>query len=110
MDAPDPAWRERILPMDISRNLIMIFKEAFNNALKYSEANSMLVTAEADAALLSLSICDNGRGFDPELVSRGQGLGNMRNRARRMGTTLDIRTSPQNGTSLSLSIKIPSNT
>jgi signal transduction histidine kinase/ligand-binding sensor domain-containing protein len=109
MEAPDPAWRDRILPMDISRNLIMIFKEAFNNALKYAEASSMLVTTDVSTALLSISICDDGKGFDAEILAKGQGLGNMRNRARRMGTTLDVKTAPGKGTCLAMSIKIPSN-
>lgn len=109
MDAPDPAWRERILPMDISRNLIMIFKESFNNTLKYAAATSVLVTTEVASSLLAISICDNGRGFDPEQVMRGNGLGNMQNRARRMGTTMTIDTAPAKGTCLAMSIKIPSN-
>lgn len=109
MEAPDPAWRERILPMDISRNLIMIFKESFNNTLKYAAATNVLVTTEVSSSLLAISICDNGKGFDPGSVMRGNGLGNMQNRARRMGTTMTIDTAPGTGTCLALSIKIPSN-
>ncbi len=109
MEAPEPAWRERILPMDISRNLIMIFKESFNNALKYADASQMQVSAGLAAGRLEISICDDGRGFDPDTVAKGQGLGNMRNRARRIGTSLGIRTAPGQGTCLALSIKIPLN-
>ncbi len=104
----DEQWREYRLPMDVSRNLIMIFKEAMNNCLKYSGATSVTLTAEVNPHdELILQLKDNGKGFDEHSVKRGNGLNNMAIRAQRINGRLNISSAPGKGTSLTLQFKIP---
>lgn len=68
-----------------------IVQEAFTNAMKHSQATCMQVSVESVAIDgVQISIVDNGRGFDVEQSSRGEGLRNMRLRASKIGATLEI--------------------
>lgn len=80
----DPPIREDIqMPMDYGRNLILIFKEAINNAMKYSGADRLILRFYEDIDnSIVLELEDNGNGFDPEEVAKGNGLRNMENRAK----------------------------
>jgi signal transduction histidine kinase/ligand-binding sensor domain-containing protein len=103
----DPSWKEYRLPMDASRNLIMIFKEALNNTLKYSMADKVKVDARQLNQHVRLTLSDDGQGFEPSQVSRGQGLVNMQTRAKRLDSELKVETEPGKGTVITLDLKIP---
>ncbi len=106
----DERWKDFRMPMDLSRNLIMIFKEALNNCLKYAEPT--LVTLDASLSpdnMLRLVLRDNGKGFDPEQVKRGHGIDNMNVRAKRLNGKLCLTSEKCKGTTLELTFKIPSN-
>ena len=106
----DEKWRKFRLPMDMSRNLIMIFKEAFNNALKYSKAKTVTMDVMLkNKNVLQILLKDDGHGFDPQTVVRGNGLNNMNLRATRMNGKLYIDSRKDKGTIINLSFKIPPN-
>lgn len=77
--------------------LFRIAQEVFNNALKYSEAQHLYLELREEDGCLELIIEDDGKGFDPETVSRGQGLTNMAQRARLLNGSLHIETAPGSG-------------
>jgi signal transduction histidine kinase/ligand-binding sensor domain-containing protein len=104
------AWREYPLAMDASRNLIMIFKEALNNVLKYAGATRVTISCHMHDGRLDIVLHDNGEGFDHDSAKRGQGITNMRTRAGRLGGTLEIDTGIKKGTNIILHLKIPQNT
>lgn len=101
------SWRERRLPMDASRNLIMIFKEALNNVLKYAGATRVIIATLMQEDELTLILHDNGDGFDCSAASQGQGINNMKTRAARLGGSIDIESAARKGTSVTLRLKIP---
>jgi two-component system NarL family sensor kinase len=86
------------LPDDVKTVLFRITQEALNNIHKHAAcANaSLLLSFEREA--VSLSIHDDGRGFDAESVrqhpSRGIGLRNMRERIEAVGGTLTVKSQP----------------
>ena len=91
----------------MSRNLLMIFKEALNNCLKYADATTVNLKAELkDDNVLHLTLADNGKGFDVEEVVKGNGLNNMRNRAKRLGGKLYIDSKPGMGTVINLHFRL----
>jgi len=104
----DEKWKDYRLPMDISRNLIMIFKEALNNCLKYSGATEVRLEAylRPDRAL-QLILTDNGVGFDPQYVKKGHGIDNMNVRAARIHGRLYIDSRKDKGTILNLTFRMP---
>lgn len=96
------------LPIDYSRNLIMIFKEAVNNSVKHSGAGRLILSVQrVDEETVRLSLEDDGSGFDPGTIAKGNGLANIHNRAERIGGNLAFESQPGAGTRLSLLLKVP---
>ncbi len=103
-------WRTYRLPMDTSRNLIMIFKEALNNALKYSSAKNITLEATLRRRdVFQLILKDDGVGFDTRLIKKGNGVNNMIVRAGRLNGRLYIDSRFGKGTIISLTFKLPKN-
>ncbi len=94
------------LPIDYSRNMIMIFKEAITNSLKHGEATRIALKVSRQGEWLLFELQDNGKGFDPTLTGKGNGLGNMNNRAKRIGGELSCESAPGKGALLRLRLKI----
>ncbi|MDR3340052.1 MAG: sensor histidine kinase, partial [Candidatus Symbiothrix sp.] len=80
---------------------ILIYRcvyELVNNALKHSDAENFNVQLVQDADRISLTVQDNGCGFDPQTVKEGMGLGNIRTRIAAFNGKIDIYSSQGNGT------------
>jgi signal transduction histidine kinase len=94
--------------LDVSRNLIMIFKEALNNTLKYSKATKVKLDITLRRHdVLQLLLTDNGAGFDVRNVKKGHGINNMNVRATRINGRLYIDSRENKGTITNLTFKIP---
>lgn len=94
------------LPIDYSRNLIMIFKEAINNILKHAAARHITLEVTGDGkGLFTLVLSDDGQGFIQEATSVGNGLNNMRNRAARIHSRLWMDSETGKGTRLTLLLR-----
>ncbi len=91
------------LPLELSRNMLMIFKEAINNALKYSKADRIVFIAKMTDNVLITQLKDNGKGFDINGKKSGRGLNNMQVRTERIKGNLNI-ISNEKGTSITLYI------
>jgi PAS domain S-box-containing protein len=92
----DTGGRRFAEPVEIA--IFRIAQEALNNALKYSQATSLMLELSALDNQLQLIVEDNGRGFDPQKTNRGQGLANLAQRARLLNGHLEIGTAPGQGT------------
>jgi signal transduction histidine kinase len=103
--ASEPA-AERRLSADARRQVFLIFKECMNNIARHADAAHAIIIWSGERDWIVLHIEDDGRGFDPQEVSRGYGLGNMNRRARVLGGQLETRSQPGRGTSLDLWIPI----
>lgn len=95
------------LPAVFRRNVFLLTKEALNNALKYGSAEQICIDLHCSDKELYIKIKDNGRGFDMEHVNGGNGLTNMRNRARDLYAAFKIDSAPGKGTSIELTVKLP---
>ncbi|MBL0357274.1 MAG: hypothetical protein IPP72_10485 [Chitinophagaceae bacterium] len=96
-----------ILPAETRRNIYLLFKEAINNAVKYSNATLLELYIKEQDSNIEISLKDDGDGFDMESVSRGNGLNNMQQRATDIKAGWIIESAKGKGTSISLTIKIP---
>lgn len=100
----------RPLPRLVEDNLLRIGQEAVNNAVKHAQAQRILVNLVFDARRVQLSVRDDGRGFDNQAVSNGQGghfgfIG-MRERAEQIGGTLSIHSTEGVGTEVVADVPI----
>jgi signal transduction histidine kinase/streptogramin lyase len=91
---------------DLRREVYLIFKESINNLMRHSGCTNAQVTMKNFDRSLELTISDNGKGFDPDQASDGNGLASMRQRAARLGGTLEIISSPNRGTIVRLLVPI----
>lgn len=98
---------ELILSSHIRKNLMMIFKESINNACKYSESPKMEISISQNNRRIKLEIRDFGCGFEPEIITKGNGMTNMKNRAVEMGAKLAVFSKQNQGTSVKLNIPLP---
>ena len=104
----DDKWSSYKLPMDMSRNLIMIFKEALNNCLKYSAARKVwLEVSFKSKGVLQMVLRDDGKGFDMQTIDKGNGINNMNVRAARLKGKLYIDSRFGKGTIISLTFRLP---
>ncbi len=97
--------KEHILSSIEGMNSYRIIQEAVNNALKYSEATKIDVKISEKNGGISIAIEDNGKGFSKDSVELGNGLNNMKKRARELGANLSINSSSGKGTSVVMNLK-----
>jgi signal transduction histidine kinase len=104
------------LPSDLHVALYRVAQEALNNVVKHARASQVAVSLrcmpgvpspsareEGSGTKIELSICDDGRGFDPENISpERMGLAIMRERAEAVGARLEIASQPGRGTQLTV--------
>lgn len=69
----DDTLLELQLSSEIRKNIFLIFKEAVNNAAKYSEATLVTINIRKNESVLLLEVKDNGKGF-PKSESKDKGL------------------------------------
>ena len=86
-------------------NLYRILQESINNAIKHAEASKIYVKLFKAEETLFFEIKDNGKGFNNEENSAGNGLKSMEKRAEEIGAKFEIQSS-EKGTKISLSLPI----
>lgn len=83
------------------RNILMIIKEAINNAVKYSGASNIIINIKKADTTFIINITDNGKGFDVETKKEtGNGLSNMQKRAAELNGSVAILSSQGKGTTI----------
>lgn len=87
------------------KDLYLIFKEAINNAAKYSLCTKVTVNISRHNHELILQIGDNGIGFDSSTVTTGNGLNNMKKRSAEMDGSANITSERGKGTLVQVKIK-----
>jgi two-component system sensor histidine kinase UhpB len=94
--------------LDISRRkeLYMVFKEAVNNAAKYSDCKNIIINLEANKNHILLIISDDGKGFSRSRIGSGNGLRNMEQRTAAISGNIEIASAPGKGTKVRLDIPI----
>ena len=88
----------RNLDIETRRNVYLIFKEAVNNAMKYSNCSRMEVSLHVQQDKLVLRVADDGAGFENGKTQKGNGLRNMEKRAGDINADFRIDTAPGKGT------------
>ena len=94
------------LTLDKRRNFYLIFKEAINNIAKYSEASKVKIEIRQMNKSLIGKISDNGKGFEITSIKKGNGLGNMNNRAKLLDGNIKLESHPGKGTTIQLEFPI----
>ncbi len=96
------------LPKITEFHLLRCAQEALGNALKHAEAKNILISLTCSTNVITLTIKDDGKGFDPAVVARNDGqhfgLRHLQERVNRLQGKLQITTQVNVGTSLTFTI------
>jgi signal transduction histidine kinase len=96
----------------IESALLRICQEAVNNTVAHAEASELRVTLHSSPTQVELTVQDNGKGFNPDIVAgpsrtHGYGLTSIRERVRLAGGTVTIKSRPGGGTTVATVIPVP---
>ncbi len=84
--------------------LLRVVQEALTNTRKHSHATHVDVRIDCRGSVATLTIADDGVGFDPATVARsmegGFGLASMRERVEQVGGRMAVHTAPNQGTTV----------
>jgi signal transduction histidine kinase len=90
-------------PAEVKLALYRIAQEALNNIVRHAGAGGAIVRLECTVEGITLSISDDGCGFDPgEVTSHQLGLTIMRERAQAVDAALTITSKPGHGTEIAV--------
>lgn len=96
--------------LTVSNTIFRIVQELLNNVLRHAQAQQAIVQLSRESNTLSITVEDDGRGFDLSASARENGMGwcNIRNRVNFLKGQMDIQSSPGNGTYVHVAINLKS--
>ena len=89
---------------DVEAAVYFCCLEALQNVAKYAGAATALVRLGETDGQLHFAVADDGAGFDPAATARGSGLQNMADRVEALGGTLEVTSTPGDGTAVTGSV------
>jgi hypothetical protein len=102
--APPGGEAERI-PIDVRREVYLIFKETVNNLARHSSCTRAQIAFLTSDGWLELSVEDNGNGLGDRPREDAHGLRSMSARARRLGGTIEFSHGDSGG--LRVALRVP---
>lgn len=99
-------FNEQQVPENIKLTLFRIIQEQINNIVRHSEADKMQIWLQTDAEYISLTVYDNGKGFNPASAKKGQGFKNITNRAALFNGIAEIEAMPGKGCKVNIIIPV----
>jgi two-component system NarL family sensor kinase len=98
---------ETTLPLRVEAELFRIAQEAITNVRKHARSSELELVLRSDGEHATLSIADNGVGFEPARKADGRhGIVGMRERARLLGGSLRVASRPGSGTRVSARVPL----
>ncbi len=91
---------------DIALNVYRIVQELLNNIMKHAAATEVLVQTTYGDNAFSITVEDNGRGFDARAQTKGVGWESIRNRVAYLKGTVDVQSAAGKGTSVFIEFKV----
>ena len=91
------------LPIAYRQNIFLMLKEAINNSIKYSECKNIVVNVNTDYGKLDVEFKDDGKGFDINNTKMGNGIQNIKKRAKLVNGKVLINSNIGQGTNIKFS-------
>jgi two-component system NarL family sensor kinase len=97
-----------VLEETTSITLYRIVQELLNNTMKHAKASSAIVQVTKSENVISLTVEDDGRGFDINKLKEKSGIGwaNIKNRVDFLNAKLDLTSKECEGTSVQIELKV----
>ncbi|MGW8123611.1 tetratricopeptide repeat-containing sensor histidine kinase [Roseivirga echinicomitans] len=100
----DAKYSDTILNSFVGMNLFRIIQESINNAVKYSDSETIAVIFDENESGLVVTIIDEGVGFDQKVSSMGNGLRIMKSRADQSNIELKLTSALGKGTQVKFTL------
>ncbi|MDQ4037498.1 MAG: sensor histidine kinase, partial [Actinomycetota bacterium] len=94
-------------PREIEATAYFCAVEAVQNAVRHANASNAHIELDATDTALTITVTDDGAGFDPDTTPSGSGLTHMTDRADSAAGTLTINSRPGHGTTITLELPVP---
>jgi signal transduction histidine kinase len=96
------------VPPDIEQQVYRVAEEALNNIVRHAHAHNVTLTLERTTAALTLTIHDDGCGFDPSQTPPNghYGLVGMKERAALINASFQIESQPGHGTMVQFTVPL----
>jgi NarL family two-component system sensor histidine kinase LiaS len=93
---------------EIETHLFRVLQEAVSNVIRHASAKLLQVRLVREGAQVTLIVRDDGVGFDPQAVRDGSyGLRSIRERMEGIGGACELRSSPDAGTEVRVTVPVP---
>ena len=89
-------------PEEVQIALYRVAQESLNNVTRHAQATDVSLRFVCSDQHATLTICDNGRGYDTSSNNGGMGLEIMRERITSIGGQLELSSEPRIGTTLTV--------
>jgi NarL family two-component system sensor histidine kinase LiaS len=99
---------ERQLPLPVEQPLFRVAQEALANVARHSRAQMVTIYLAWQDDTFTMTIADDGRGFDTTSTAYGMGLGSMQERLAQLNGRLTIHSKPGQGSKLIATLPLPS--
>lgn len=96
---------KQIIDFTLRKNILLIAKEAINNAAKYSNAKNIEVNLHIIDQIIKINVKDDGKGFDIH-NPKGNGIANMKMRCSELKGTFIINSVRGSGTEIEVMIPL----
>jgi len=105
------SWPDIRLSPTLRHHLFLVEKEALSNVLAHAAATTVRLSMSLEGGRLRMVISDDGQGFDMTAVGKtrlggGHGLQNMRARLNQLKGTIEITSTPGQGTTVTVEVKV----
>ncbi len=91
---------DRALVPEAGTHVLSSLREALSNVARHARASAVSVELTASSAWFRVRVTDDGVGFDPAGVARGDGIDNLDSRAADLGGHATFASAPGEGTVL----------
>lgn len=92
---------------DLEETIYRVVQESLTNVAKHAQATRVDVAVrDTDDGLVTITVRDDGRGFDPEQGTAGFGLAGMQERVALASGTLTVDSRPGEGTTIDIALPV----
>ena len=97
-----------VVEQSTSITIYRIVQELVNNIMKHAAAKTAIVQLSKENSFVSVTVEDDGKGFNPVILQRTEGMGwsNIQSRVEYLKGKLDVQSEPGKGTSVHIELNI----
>ena len=97
-----------VIDQSVSVAIYRIVQELINNTMKHAAAKNAIIQISKNDGLISITVEDDGKGFDTKILQSAKGIGwsNIQSRVEYLKGSLDVKSSQEKGTSVQIEISV----